>query len=422
MAVKDPDLEALRQLLLKPEQQALQELDQPELWVRKVADALPEAIDRRSSQDQSIQRSVTPILLDSLSILVRRQPKEVAEILFPLIIPAIRRSISDLFSSLVQNMNQTLDHAVSPQGLRWRLEALTTGKSFAEVVLSNTLEYRVEQVLLIERQAGLMMAHVVAEGVQVQDGGMVSAMLTAIGDFVRDSFDPQAGLDTVDLGERLLVVDQGSKTVLAAVVRGTPPIEFKERLQDIHLEIQMRYGAQLDAFQGDPQTLASTHPLLQGLLESRFKAAAKKPPYIVMVLGLLVLLGLGWWGWQNYQTGRAWNLYLERLRSTPGLVVTEAPSRYTVQGLRDPLAIDPTSLLEGLRLDPKRLKMQWEPYRSLEPALTLKRIQQYLSIPPQTSLGFRGKTLVVRWAPPEWIERLRNLAPVLGIEQVEVQQ
>jgi hypothetical protein len=247
-------------------------------------------------------------------------------------------------------------------------------------------------------------------------------MLTAIGDFVRDSFDPQAGLDTVDLGERLLVIDQAPKTFMATVVRGTPPAEFKERLQDIHLEIQMRHGVQLENFQGNPQTLAATHPLLETLLESRFKAAVKKPPYMVMVLGLLALLGLGWWGWQTHQTGRAWNQYLERLRATPGLVVAETPSRYTVRGLRDPLAPDPQSLLEGLRLDPKRLKMQWEPYRSLEPALNLKRIQQYLPIPPQALLGFKGSTLVVKWAPAEWLQQLKTLAPALGIERIEVQQ
>jgi OOP family OmpA-OmpF porin len=420
MAVKDPNLEALRQLLLQPEQRALQELGRPELWVNKVAEALPEAITRRSAQDRAIQHSVTPVLLEALSVLVRREPKQVAEILFPLIIPAIRRSITDTFASLVQGFNQTLDHAVSPQGLRWRFEALTTGKSFAEVVLSHTLLYRVEQVLLVHRESGLMMAHRVAEGVQTQDGGMVSAMLTAIEDFVRDSFDPQAGLDTVDFGERVLVVDQGRKAVLAAVVWGAPPPEFKRRLQDLHLEVQMSHGEQLETYEGNPQTLAAAHPLLDNLLEARYKTPAKKPPYPLIVLGLILLALLGWWGLRNYQTAQAWNTYLGRLQSTAGLVVTDAPARYTVRGLRDPLAPDPATLLEGLHLDPKRLKATWEPYRSLEPALTLKRIQQYIALPPQTALGFKGKTLVVGWAPEGVIEQLKTLAPALGIEQIEV--
>jgi hypothetical protein len=182
----------------------------------------------------------------------------------------------------------------------------------------------------------------------------------------------------------------------------------------------MSHGEQLETYEGNPQTLAAAHPLLDNLLEARYKTPAKKPPYPLIVLGLILLALLGWWGLRNYQTAQAWNTYLGRLQSTAGLVVTDAPARYTVRGLRDPLAPDPATLLEGLRLDPKRLKATWEPYRSLEPALTLKRIQQYIALPPQTALGFKGKTLVVGWAPEGVIAQLKTLAPALGIEQIEV--
>lgn len=70
-------------------------------------------------------------------------------------------------------------------------------------------------MLLIQRDSGLLLAHQVAEGVNVQDGALVSGMLTAIGDFVRDSFDPAAGLNAVNFGERVLVVEQSTQAVLA---------------------------------------------------------------------------------------------------------------------------------------------------------------------------------------------------------------
>ena len=68
------------------------------------------------------------------------------------------------------------------------MTAWRTGKSFAEVVLLNTLVYRVEQVFLIHAQTGLLLQHVVADAVTAQDADMVSGMLTAIRDFARDSF------------------------------------------------------------------------------------------------------------------------------------------------------------------------------------------------------------------------------------------
>ncbi|NJM53355.1 MAG: hypothetical protein HC846_08145 [Blastocatellia bacterium] len=55
---------------------------------------------------------------------------------------------------MVQSLNQSLEHSISPKGLRWRIEAWQTGKSFAEVVMLNSLIYRVEEVFLIHRETG----------------------------------------------------------------------------------------------------------------------------------------------------------------------------------------------------------------------------------------------------------------------------
>ena len=86
-------------------------------------------------------------------------------------------------------MNQTLGRSFSAQGLKWRLEAWRTGKALREVVLLRTLVYRVEQVFLIHRETGLLLQHVSAGPRRAsQDADMVSGMLTAIRDFVQDSF------------------------------------------------------------------------------------------------------------------------------------------------------------------------------------------------------------------------------------------
>ncbi len=407
------DLEALRRLLLEPEQQALEALQNPRLWEEQVSQVLAEALVRRTKADKSVQHALQPILEETFLQLVRRNPKLLVEILFPVLLPAIRRAVTSLFVSLTQSLNQTLDQAFSLQGLRWRLEALTSGKSFAEVVLSHTL--------LIHRESGLLLAHLVVEGISVQDGALVSGMLTAIGDFVRDSFDPEAGLNTVNFGERVLVVEQSAQAILAAVVRGTPPPELQGRLQDVLSEIHTRFSEELQHYSGDNTVFADAHPILETLLETQYKRPQSRPYAAMIFLGLL-LVGLGWWGWNNFQSQRAWQTYLGRLSSTPGIVVTEA-TRYEVRGLRDPLAPDPQSLLEGLPLRPERLRASWQPYQSLEPEIVLKRVQQRMDTPSTVRLAWSDGTLVVSgrstWA---WLSRLRNLAPLLGVEQLDTSQ
>ncbi|MBF6595449.1 MAG: hypothetical protein IVW51_13545 [Thermaceae bacterium] len=415
-----PDqLEALRRLLLKPEQERLERLDTPQEWVEQVAQALPEALIRRANEDRAVQQALARVLEESFTLLVQRNPKLLAEILFPVILPAIRRAVAQMFASLVQNFNQTLDQAVSPQGLRWRLEALTTGKPFGEVVLSHTLLYRVEQVFLIQRESGLLLARVVAAGVSVQDGAMVSGMLTAIGDFVRDSFDPSADLNTVNFGERVLVAEGDERAVLAAVVRGTPPTALKERLQDVRSEIELRFAEVIRHYQGDSQPLEPTRPLLESLLEAQYQTPARRPPYALWVVGVLVLLGLGGWGWNIYQATRNWNTYLERLHNTPGIVLTGVPGRYKVQGLRDPLAADPLQLAKGLNLP--HLQTRFQPYQSLEPEIVLRRIKARLGPNTSFKLDLNGNILSVSGpVTQEWLVRLQALAPTLGISNLEI--
>ena len=62
----------------------------------------------------------------------------------------------------MQSFNHALEHSMSWRGLKWRMEAWRTGRSFAEVVLCHTLVFRVEQVFLIHQPTGLLIQHIVA--------------------------------------------------------------------------------------------------------------------------------------------------------------------------------------------------------------------------------------------------------------------
>jgi len=89
---------------------------------------------------------------------------------------------------MIQSFDKTLEYSLSVQGLKWRWEALRTKKPFGEIVLLHTLLYQVEQVFLIHRKSSLGIQHVVSKNVKIQDPDLVAGMLSAIRDFVQDSF------------------------------------------------------------------------------------------------------------------------------------------------------------------------------------------------------------------------------------------
>src|SRR3954462_1970936 len=148
----------LRSLIIGPEQRDLRALEarlnDPGRVARDVSEVLPEAVALRR-HDPHLTRALAPSIEEAITTSVRRNPQPLADALFPVIGPAIRKAIAASLSGMLESLNRTLEHSLSWRAIQWRVTALRTGRSFAEVVLLNTLVYRVEQVLLIDRRTGL---------------------------------------------------------------------------------------------------------------------------------------------------------------------------------------------------------------------------------------------------------------------------
>lgn len=157
------DYAELRSLLLAPEQTRLEQLQEQvehiDLNAKNLSRVLPDAIALRGEGDHQLTHVLTPHVSEALGASVRKQPHMIVDAIAPIMMPAIRQAIANALRSMVQSLNQTIEHSLSLQSLQWRLEALRTGKPFAEIVLLHTLRYRVEQVFLIHSQTGLLLAH-----------------------------------------------------------------------------------------------------------------------------------------------------------------------------------------------------------------------------------------------------------------------
>jgi OOP family OmpA-OmpF porin len=416
-------MDELRSLLLGPTEKRLADvqarLTDPQRQLKEVAHILPAAIAVRSRQDDELTDAMAPTVAAALDRSIRKDPQPLADALFPVMGPAIRKSIAAALSGMIESFNQSLAYSLSVRGLRWRLEALRTGRSFAEVVMLHTLLYRVEQVFLIHKETGLLLRQVSAGGAAVQDADMVSGMLTAIQDFVHDSF--SAGrddqLETLQVGELTVWIEQGPLAVLAGVIRGNAPSElrttFRETLERIHLQ----YGAAMKEFSGDAAPFVPSAELLEECLQSRYHEAEQPAragrvitPFRI-VAGLLLLLVLVWsYFW--VRNTRRWDNYVTRLRSEPGIVVTDAEKRgwkYHIGGLRDPLASDPQVILGESGVDPGAVVSKWEPFTALSPEMVLARAKKLLAPPATVNMKVEENALVVEgFASHQWVLQARQ--------------
>ncbi len=427
----DREFEDLRALLVGPERDALREvqarLDERHA-ARQVAAVLPEAVAARG-RDPRLVRALTPPVEEALLASARRDPRPLADALFPVLAPAIRNAIAHALSAMVESMGRVMEHSLSWRALGWRLTALRTGRPYAEVVLLNTLVYQVEQVFLVHRESGLLLQHVAAREVPAQSPETVSAMLTAIRDFVADSFGAAAGdgVDALRVGDRAVFVEQGPHALLAAVVRGTPPPElravFQEALDTVHLQT----GEALQAFDGDDRPFEVVRPVLEQCLRAqRQQRGGAHGRRWALGLAVLAVALAGWWAVSAWQQRQRDARVLSALRATPGLVVVSAErsgGRLVVSGLRDPLAGDPVAIAQqAAGVGGGEVEGRWTLYHALDPAIVVARAGQALRPPQGVTFDWRDGTLLVAGAAPAaWLERAAQSAPLLaGVSAVDL--
>jgi outer membrane protein OmpA-like peptidoglycan-associated protein len=428
-------LDELRHLILAPEQEALERLHQrvanPEARTEDVSSVVAEAIQRRRAAggDEALSDALTPTIETALRESVRKDPGTMADALFPVMGPAIRRSILETLRSFLESFNQIMDQSLSWQGLKWRFEAIRTGRSFTEVVLLHSLVFRVEQVFLIHKKTGLSLGHVAAPAVAMQDPSLVSGMLSAIQDFVRDSFHTSGGqgIERMNVGDLDVWVEAGPYAILATVIRGLGPRVLRERMAEVLENIHREYSAQLDRFNGDTAPFTKVNKELTRCLEMQYKESPGKQKsfgYAWVAAGLLIVLVSAWIGWREWQFHR-WAELVETLREQPGLVVTSLAresGRLVIRGLRDPLAPDPLQLVKAAGLDPVKAEFHWSAYYALEDAIIQQRATQLLAPPAGTTLTVKEGVLYLSGHPPvAWVKEIAARALLLpGIRSIDL--
>lgn len=409
------DIEKLRQLLIRAE---------------GVGEVLPTAVEKSSQKDSKLSEATLPIVEENIRQSVLRDPKILAEALFPVIGPAIRKAISEALSSMVQNMNQTLEYSISPKSLKWRLEAYQTGKSFGEIVMLKTLQYRVEQVFLIHKETGLLLQHVAAKPEDTEDADMVSAMLTAIEDFVQDSFkaSEEATLDSLKIKELSVWIESSPDAVVAGVIRGNPPLSLRETFLEATEQIQYQHESDLDNYSGDAEVFAKARPILENCLS--FQAAEKKEtsgflnPLTVLgsLLGIFFLIV----GFFYVRDHLRWNQYLADLEAEPGIVVTEANRgwfSHSVSGLRDSLAAEPNEILKNSGYESNDLFQNWKAFHDVGDEISLKRAKKQLKPPNGVELRLKDQVLTAKGVvPADWLTESKKMIPILvGVNELRTE-
>lgn len=427
---EDPhDLDALRQLLVGPELEKIKELSEhlenAEQFSTDISDVLPRAMVKSAEQGGQLSEAMVPTVEEIVRLSIKRDINKFADALFPVIGPAIRKSISETIRQMLQSLNQMLESSFSKQGLKWRFESIRTGIPYAQIVLLHSFVYRVEQAFLIHRETGLLLRHVELDESLNQNADLVSSMLSAIGDFVGDSFEVEnrQALDSIQVGDFSIWIEQSPDAILALAIRGDAPNSLRTDMQTTLEKIQKQYDQELSGFDGNTAVFELSGDLLTECMHLKYKSGVEKTSKRTGLVWLLVAILLLYWLVLSVVQSIQQNDYITRLENEPGYVITRVLSEgdeLIIKGLRDPLSRKPEDLVALSTLNPEQVNHQLEPYQSLQTEFIHKRLIQLIDPPQNVSLEVSEGMFSVRgFASEQWIQSLTNrLALFSGITQI----
>ena len=125
-------------------------------------------------------------------------------------------------------------------------------------------KYKVEELYLIYKDGRLVKN---LSDVEVKtDSDIMSGMLTAINDFVQDSFNTEGDLGSIDYGNNKIILQRGQNSYLAAVVYGEVDKFFKGKMINAVRNIE-NVNPTMSAWNGDSETILHTEHYLQPIID-----------------------------------------------------------------------------------------------------------------------------------------------------------
>jgi OOP family OmpA-OmpF porin len=374
------DREKLKALLLSEEMaqiEALQKLlNDKQQFSEKISEVLDSATDLAITKNPTFQKKFAKIDPKTYVRAIKANKQTFIDALLPIIGPMIRQSVTSAIRRFVADVNRAVELGVSAKAMKWRWTAFRTGVPFTEIVFNNTIEYQVQQVFLIDNHTGLLIEYAGHEHALMQDKDAMSAMLTAIQDFVKDSVSNAGeGLTAAELGDNLVWLVQGNQANMAVVIKGAPTQRLHDTIVTATENIHIEFHHELE----DP-TLWNSSPELKVELEKLLLTKTQSDeqeekkslnfwPWLLIFTGLFC-----WWAWSHYQHQQLRQKITTELNQTPGFVLSDLnyrDGRFIATGLQDPLT-------DFKQLD-DRVSIESMPFISLHDDIISRRISALLN-------------------------------------------
>lgn len=156
----------LRKILLEQDWEERQELAQKlhdlddQLNSRDRFESKVEPIlkDQEARFQQNFPQLFGPQITETISTQIKESQDEVVEALYPIIGRMIKKYIASEIQKLSEKVDQQMELAFSWEGWKIRIKAWFSGTPQKEVMLSQLIEPKIEEIFVIEKDSGILWA------------------------------------------------------------------------------------------------------------------------------------------------------------------------------------------------------------------------------------------------------------------------
>lgn len=241
---------------------------------------------------------IAPVMGEALRKQMRDSRAEIIEALYPIIGQLIIRAVSEAMRDLARTVDARMREAFTPRSVMRRIDARAHGITDAELLIRDSMPFRVTEVFLIHRETGLLLWHASGRGETAADSDLVSGMLTAIRDFAAQTLGASdgGGLDEIQFGDRRIIIEAAQLTYAAVVVVGVEPMGFRAGLRERLLAAQAAHWGDLVEYDGDASHFLDADRAFAAILPTADAAepapapARRGFPWVVGLLGTFYTL------------------------------------------------------------------------------------------------------------------------------------
>ncbi len=272
--------------------------------------------------------ALAPVMGGALRAQIAEAKDDIADALYPVIGSAVRKSVSEAMKNLLQAINERIDNIVN--------KSFRLGKKIdSATLLRESIPFQLEQVFLIHRETGILLAHSSYDQGETGNEDIISGMLTAIREFSKTAFsNDENALYEIQYQNLQIIIEDGKYAYLAFVVSGNPGIKLQDIIKDFEHKLHLRFYKDLRAFQGETQPFKEADSLLSGFVQSvnepliqdalalkKDRHSSSKGLLVLITLMLIVIATFIFWPKSRDNSARLTQL-IEHFQQRPGSFFT----------------------------------------------------------------------------------------------------